>query len=89
MVKIKEKKQRIIGLKEFRLNTEEYIKKLRKGQSFTVVRRSSPVFNLTPVDDDDDEHLWHTVLDFSKTKRGSMPMEDFLKVLKKFNEKHR
>ena len=38
----------IIGLKEFRENTKKYITSIKKGNSFTVVRRSVPVFSVHP-----------------------------------------
>jgi len=44
-------KNAIVGLKELRENMEEYINQIGKGKSFTVVRRSKPVFNVTPVAD--------------------------------------
>lgn len=39
----------IIGLKELREHTTEIAARVAKGESFTVVKRSQPVFNLTPV----------------------------------------
>jgi antitoxin (DNA-binding transcriptional repressor) of toxin-antitoxin stability system len=38
----------LIGLKDFRTDTEKYIKALSKGKSFTVLRRSKPIFRLEP-----------------------------------------
>ena len=35
---------------------------------FTVVRRSKPIFNITPVDEWGDEGKWETLVDF-KSKR--------------------
>lgn len=43
------KEPAIIGLKDFRLNTQSYIEKIWKGQSFIVVKRSRPVFRLEPI----------------------------------------
>jgi prevent-host-death family protein len=39
----------IIGLKELRENTEAVAARVAKGESFVVVKRSKPVFQLTPV----------------------------------------
>lgn len=40
----------IIGLKQLRENTEEIIERAKRGESFTVIRRSKPIFELKPVD---------------------------------------
>lgn len=41
----------IIGLKDLREHTENYISRVRRGKSFIVVRRSKPIFKITPVDE--------------------------------------
>ncbi len=81
-------KNQIIGLKELRLNTEKYITRLGKGESFTVVKRSKPVFRVVPMDEDDDS-LWETVVDFTKINKRGVAIEDVLKSLKKLNEQDR
>jgi prevent-host-death family protein len=72
---------KIIGLKELRENTEKYITEVEKGKSFTVVRKSKPVFKLTPIDEE--ESGWETVIDFTKYRKGGMPIEEVLRRLKK------
>jgi antitoxin (DNA-binding transcriptional repressor) of toxin-antitoxin stability system len=42
----------IIGLKQFRENTEAITQRVAQGESFTVVKRSRPIFNITPVQAD-------------------------------------
>lgn len=44
----------IIGLKELREQTNEIITRVEKGESFTVVKRSKPVFRLSPATNDND-----------------------------------
>jgi antitoxin (DNA-binding transcriptional repressor) of toxin-antitoxin stability system len=44
-------KTKLIGFKELRENAEKYISEVKKGKSFTVLRRSKPIFNITPVDE--------------------------------------
>jgi antitoxin (DNA-binding transcriptional repressor) of toxin-antitoxin stability system len=39
----------IIGLKELRENTEAVAARVAKGESFVVVKRSKPIFELRPV----------------------------------------
>ena len=41
----------IIGLKELRQNAGKIAERAQKGERFTVVKRSKPVFNITPPDD--------------------------------------
>lgn len=38
----------IIGLKELRQNATQIAERAQKGESFTVVKRSKPVFNIVP-----------------------------------------
>jgi antitoxin (DNA-binding transcriptional repressor) of toxin-antitoxin stability system len=40
----------IIGLKELREHTTEIAERIQHGESFTVVKRSRPIFQLNPVD---------------------------------------
>lgn len=56
----------IIPFKDFRLNSEKYIKALEKGMSFVVVKRSKAIFRLEPMGE-----KWETLIDFTnggKTK---------------------
>lgn len=78
-------KTAIIGLKELRENTEKYISDITKGKSFTVVRRSRPVFKISPVDEWGDEGAWETVVDFTKFNKKGIPAKDLLKRLRTFN----
>ena len=78
------KQSNIIGLKDLRLNIEKYIKLIHKGHSFTVVRKSSPVFKLEPIDEWGDDGTWETVADFSNySKEGGILMSELIKHLKK------
>jgi len=69
---------KIVGVKELRQNLDEYIDQISKGGSFTVVRRSKPVFNITPVDY---EAGWEEVVDFTKIKKGGVKIEEVLSRL--------
>ncbi len=70
-----------VGLREFRENTEKYITAVKKNQSFTVLRRSRPVFNIVPADVWGDEGSWETVIDFSKIRKNGVPAQDVLQAL--------
>jgi antitoxin (DNA-binding transcriptional repressor) of toxin-antitoxin stability system len=76
-------KTNIVGLKELREDTEKYISQIEKGRSFTVVRRSKPIFKISPVDEWGDEGVWETVADFRKINPKGVPVSDILKALKK------
>jgi len=71
----------IIGLKELRENTETYISAVKRGKSFVVVRKSKPLFEISPITDRDDESLWEDFVDFTKIKKGGVPLPEVLKRL--------
>ncbi|MCF6276617.1 MAG: type II toxin-antitoxin system prevent-host-death family antitoxin [Candidatus Magasanikbacteria bacterium] len=71
-------KTKIIGVKELRENLEIYINKINKGESFTVVKRSKPVFNIVPIESSEN---WEEVVDFTKIKKGGVKIEDVLSRL--------
>jgi prevent-host-death family protein len=39
----------IIGMKELRTNTAEITRRVQAGESFRVVSRSKPMFDITPL----------------------------------------
>ena len=71
-------KNSIVGLKELRENMDSYISQVKKGRSFVVVRKSKPVFKLTPLDVWGDEGVWEKVVDFTKIKKGGVLLADVL-----------
>ena len=71
-------KNTIVGLKELRENMDNYISQVKKGRSFVVVRKSKPVFKLTPLDMWGDEGVWEKVVDFTKIKKGGVLLADVL-----------
>jgi prevent-host-death family protein len=71
----------IIGLRELRDNTEEYIREVGNGKSFLVMRRSEPVFKLTPIDTWGDDGSWKTTIDFNDIKKGGIDITEILKQL--------
>lgn len=72
--------QTIIGLKDLREDTENYISQIERGQSFIVMRRSKPIFKLTPPEDAE-EGGWETVIDFTKLKKSGVALAELLKRL--------
>ncbi len=69
----------IIGLKQLREDINTYITEVGKGRSFTVVRRSKPIFIIAPVEQDDGE--WETVIDFTTIKKGGVNIKELLSRL--------
>ncbi len=42
----------IIGLKQLREHTTEIAERVARGESFTVVKRTKPIFSLNPITTD-------------------------------------
>ena len=68
----------LIGLKDLRKDVNTYISEVRKGKSFIVVRRSKPVFRISPPDE---EELWESVIDFTKIRKGGIVLKELLSRL--------
>jgi prevent-host-death family protein len=75
----------IIGLKDLRENTEDFIREVGNGKTFTVVRRSHPIFKIAPVDQWGDDGLWETVVDFQQIHQNGVSAKAVLKSLRKSN----
>ncbi len=69
----------VIGLKELRERVDVYIRQAARGKSFLVVRRSRPVFRITPPEETPE--LWETAADFTKVKQGGVALKEILKRL--------
>ncbi|MBI4993822.1 hypothetical protein HZC33_02620 [Candidatus Wolfebacteria bacterium] len=70
----------IVGLKELRENINNFIVQIDKGRSFIVVRKSKPIFKLSPLNNDE-ETEWEPLIDFTKIKKGGIKMKDILSRL--------
>lgn len=69
---------KIVGLKELRENIDEYVRDVGRGIEYVVVRRSKPLFKISPVEDAE----WETIIDFTKIRKGGIPAKELLSVLK-------
>ena len=76
-------KGNVVGLKELRENIDRFIDRVDKGESFTVVRRSQPVFRLSPIDSDG--LGWESVVDFTEINERGVSARDILRSLKTLN----
>ena len=79
-------KEKIIGFKELRQNADKYINAVAKGRTFTVVKRSKPVFKMVPVDKWGDEGNWKTIVDFTKIAQNGVLAEEILESLKRIED---
>jgi antitoxin (DNA-binding transcriptional repressor) of toxin-antitoxin stability system len=76
-------KTNIVGLKELRENMNAFIDRVDKGESFTVIRRSQAVFQLSPVDSE--VSGWESVIDFTELDERGVSARDILRSLKTLN----
>ena len=68
----------LIGLKEFRQNVEEYSKRIAKGQSFVILRKSKPLFKVVPVSESE---IWEPVIDLTEINKNGVLIEDMVAAL--------
>lgn len=76
---------KVIGLKDLRKNTEQYIARVKKGKPFLLVRRSKPIFRVLPVDEWSDDGAWETVADFTQLNKKGVPADEVLASLKRLH----
>lgn len=67
-----------VSLKELREQFPKYIEAIAKGQSFTVVKRSKPIFQINPISD---EGNWQTIADFTQIDERGVPADEVLAQL--------
>lgn len=67
-----------VSLKELREHFPEYTAAVAQGRSFTVLKRSKPVFKITPVAD---EGEWETIIDFTEIDPRGVAADELLKYL--------
>jgi antitoxin (DNA-binding transcriptional repressor) of toxin-antitoxin stability system len=77
-------KSNVVGLKELRENIETYISRVKKGASFLVIRKSRPVFKITPPEM---EERWETVVDFTTINKDGVSAKKVLRELRELNAK--
>lgn len=80
-------KDEFIGVKELRTQLNKYIKKVQRGASFTVIRRSRPVFRIGPVNTGEDEGVWESIWDADRDNRGKgLPATEVLRILRRIKK---
>lgn len=78
-------KDKLIGFKDLRENSSRYIDAVDRGQSFTVMRRSKPIFKMVPIDNSSSED-WEMVVDFENQKGHGLKTVELLKILERINK---
>lgn len=71
--------QDFVAVKQLRTNLDHYINLVKRGKSFTVIKRSKAVFRITPISQE--EGQWEEVVDFTKLKKGGVAILDLLSRL--------
>ena len=56
----------------------KYAREVHAGKTLVVVKRSRPLFKISPVDDQ-----WEEIIDFTKIRKGGIPAGELLSLLKK------
>jgi antitoxin (DNA-binding transcriptional repressor) of toxin-antitoxin stability system len=82
------KKPSTVGLRDLRENMAAYVSKIEKGKSFLVLRKSKPIFKLSPVDEWGDEGHW-TGVDLRDKNGNGMPVSKFMAIVKKVYDANR
>ena len=72
----------LIGAKELRENLDRYINRVKRGESFIVLKKSKPVFKIVPPES---EERWETVADFTDIDKNGVSAHKILKELRKLN----
>lgn len=78
-------KNSIIGLRELRERVDAFISQVERGKSFIVMKRSKPVFKISPPDEEDE--AWEAVVDFTKFYKDGIPTRQLLKKLQSLHGK--
>ena len=69
----------IIGLKDLRENLPAYTEKINQGATFLVVKKSKPIFRISPIEECG--CVWEDVVDFTKIKKDGVGVKELLNRL--------
>jgi len=71
--------EQVIGLKEFRGSVRIVERNVNRGRSYIVLRKSKPLFRVAPLNEDGG--AWETIADFTRIRRGGIPIRELLSRL--------
>jgi len=74
----------LVSLRELREQFPKYIDAVAKGRSFMVVKRSKPIFQITPIGE---EEGWETVIDFTQIRKGGVNVQKVLSRIRAIKQK--
>lgn len=77
---MKEFSSSIISVKQLRQDLAKYVAAVEAGRSFTVVKRSRPIFKISPPTEPAEER-WEEVIDFTKIEKGGVDIAEVLSRL--------
>lgn len=69
-------KDNIVGVRELRENLQIYVDQIKRGKSFIVLRKSKPLFKISPYDEEDG--FWEEVIDFTKVQKGGVKIRELI-----------
>lgn len=82
-------KQNLVGLRELRVNLDKYVKGVARGSSYTILRRSKPLFRISPIETEN-ETGWDTIFDADRDNQGKgIPGGEVLRILRKIKKDER
>lgn len=64
----------IVNLKDLLENVATYARRVQRGESFVIIKRSRPLFKISPIEDD----RWEEIIDFTKIQRGGVNINEIL-----------
>lgn len=77
----------LVNLKDLRENVSTYADRVAEGDSFIIMRRSKPLFKISPVVDGG----WETVIDFTQFKKDGISASELLRRMqaRSYGRSHR
>jgi prevent-host-death family protein len=80
-----------VKLRDFRNDMQKYFDAVKDGHSFTIMKRSKPVAQISSpaIDEWGDEGNWKTMIDLRDKKHpNGIPAEEFLRRMEEYKKKH-
>lgn len=80
---------KIVSIKEFRNNLSYFADMVDQGDTVIVIRRSVPVFKITPVESIEADDKWEELIDFTDGgKKKGISAKKLLKKMLDFEKDH-
>ena len=69
--------ENIINLKNLREHMQDYARRVQKGDTFIVFKKSKPLFKISPIEDG----LWEEVIDFTEISKSGVDIKKLIERL--------